>query len=74
MSGGADDPCPRCGEAFRCGANNAEPCACSTVPLDAATLAALRTRYSGCLCLGCLRAVAAAAVRSPADPATVRGG
>jgi hypothetical protein len=34
--------------------NDAGPCACTGVTLDAATLADLRQRYSGCLCLRCL--------------------
>lgn len=59
MNAGADDRCPRCGGAFHCGANDAAPCACTTLQLDDATLADLRQRYSGCLCLGCLRELAA---------------
>ncbi len=46
--------CPRCGAAFHCGANAAAPCPCGSVPMGAAALAALRQRYSGCLCLRCL--------------------
>ncbi len=52
MSG--TDLCPRCGGGFHCGVNDAAPCACTTVRLDAATLAALRQRYASCLCLRCL--------------------
>jgi Cysteine-rich CWC len=52
--------CPRCGGGFRCGANDAEPCACRTLTLDPATLAALCTKYTSCLCTACLRALAAA--------------
>jgi len=52
--------CPRCGEDFHCGVNDAAPCACSTLKLDAAKLAALRAQYSGCLCVACLRALASA--------------
>ena len=59
MSTSASDRCPRCGGGFQCGANDAAPCACTTVPLDAATLAALRTQLNGCLCLACLREIAA---------------
>ena len=59
MSGGTDDRCPRCGGAFHCGANDAGPCACTALQLDEATLADLRTRYAGCLCLACLREIAA---------------
>lgn len=50
--------CPRCGGGFHCGvADVSTPCACKTVTLDAATLAALRERYTGCLCLSCLRQI-----------------
>ncbi len=59
------DRCPRCGGLFHCGANDSAPCVCSTVRLDAATLAALRERFSGCLCAGCLRAVAAGEPLAP---------
>ena len=51
--------CPRCGGSFHCGANDAAPCACGTVQLDDAALADLRIRYTGCLCLACLREVVA---------------
>ena len=54
-----DARCPRCGAAFHCGMNAAAPCACTTVTLDADTLATLRGLYSGCLCLACLQALAA---------------
>jgi cysteine-rich CWC protein len=55
----AESRCPRCGGAFHCGANDATPCACTGVALDAAALAELRARYTGCLCLNCLRELAA---------------
>lgn len=42
--------------------NDAAPCACTGIALDTATLAQLRQRYSGCLCLGCLRTLAAGEV------------
>ena len=56
---GLDDRCPRCGGGFHCGVNDEQPCACTTIALDAQTLARLRERYAGCLCLRCLSAVAA---------------
>ena len=59
MSAQAGDRCPRCGGGFHCGANDAAPCACTALKLDAATLAELRARYTGCLCLACLREIAA---------------
>ena len=55
----AADRCPRCGAGFHCGMNDPAPCACSTLRLDEATLAALRQRFNGCLCLACLREYAA---------------
>ncbi|CAM5784896.1 cysteine-rich CWC family protein [Rhizobacter fulvus] len=48
------DRCPRCGGAFHCGVDDAQPCVCTNVQLDAPTLAALRERYAGCLCMRCL--------------------
>lgn len=51
--------CPRCGGAFHCGLRDPAPCACTTVTLDAATLARLRAAYHGCLCLACLHALSA---------------
>jgi hypothetical protein len=55
------DRCPRCGGWFQCGMAGAAPCACTTVTLDASLQAALRQRFSGCLCLPCLQALAAGA-------------
>ncbi|MCA0176424.1 MAG: cysteine-rich CWC family protein [Proteobacteria bacterium] len=55
--------CPRCGAAFGCGA--AQPgCACGQVRLTAAQRADLATRYQGCLCMACLRALAAPDARA----------
>ncbi|OGB06818.1 MAG: hypothetical protein A3E25_09715 [Burkholderiales bacterium RIFCSPHIGHO2_12_FULL_69_20] len=56
----ATDRCPRCAGSFHCGMADAEPCACTTVVLDAATQAALRERYTGCLCLRCLKELCSA--------------
>jgi hypothetical protein len=53
-----DDRCPRCGGAFHCGINDGAPCACTGVVLDAALQQRLRERFSGCLCVRCLRALA----------------
>lgn len=39
--------------------NDAAPCPCSTLTLAPETLAALRSRYAGCLCLRCLAELAA---------------
>jgi TRAP-type C4-dicarboxylate transport system permease small subunit/ribosomal protein L34E len=55
-----DARCPRCGRGFHCGMNDAAPCACTTLQLNAATLSRLRARYSGCLCLQCLGELARA--------------
>lgn len=55
---GADSRCPRCAGPFHCGANDAQPCACTGVTLQAEALAALRLSYRGCLCLRCLNELA----------------
>ena len=52
------DICPRCGSGFHCGMQGSGPCPCTGVALSAAVLASLRQRYSGCLCLRCLQALA----------------
>lgn len=63
------ETCARCGGPFHCGANDAQACACTTLKLADATLARLRQAYTGCLCLACLRAEAAAdAARPHAKP------
>lgn len=62
------DACPRCGGGFHCGANDAEPCACGALQLNPALLAELRVRYTGCLCLACLRALAGEGRRSNSEP------
>ena len=58
MSAVLGDRCARCGGAFHCGMADDGPCACTGVTLDAATLSDLQQRYSGCLCLRCLTALA----------------
>ena len=63
----ADARCPRCGGAFHCGAQDATPCACSTLVLTPELQADLRQRYSGCLCLACLRALASGSERERAE-------
>ncbi|MEK8049779.1 cysteine-rich CWC family protein [Ideonella sp. DXS22W] len=57
----ATDRCPRCGGGFQCGMQGPAPCPCTTVQLTPALQAALRARYTGCLCLACLQALAAGA-------------
>jgi hypothetical protein len=52
------DRCPRCGGGFHCGAGGLGPCACAAVTLSAELQRTLRERYSGCLCLACLVALA----------------
>jgi hypothetical protein len=57
--------CPRCDAEVRCGAADpATPCACKAVALDTQTLAALRERYAGCLCVACLREAERASSRA----------
>ena len=55
----AAERCPRCGSHFHCGMNDAAPCACAGVTLDAALQQRLRERYRGCLCLRCLKSLVA---------------
>ena len=38
----SDNTCARCGGAFHCGIEDAAPCACRSIKLDAALLAAIR--------------------------------
>jgi Cysteine-rich CWC len=54
MDAGQNARCPRCGGAFRCGADDPAPCACTRITLDAAALARLRAAFRGCLCSNCL--------------------
>ena len=62
--------CPRCGGEFHCGAGEpSTPCACKAVALDEPTLAALRERYSGCLCVACLREIQRGVSRAEAPKA-----
>jgi hypothetical protein len=56
----ATDRCPRCGGSFHCGAQDARPCPCGQLTLSPALQADLRRRYTGCLCLPCLAALARA--------------
>ena len=67
MAADGNAACARCGDAFHCGAGDAAPCACTGLQLTADLLAALRQRYSGCLCLACLRELAAAGTPRPRD-------
>lgn len=52
------DRCPRCGGNFHCGAQDAQPCPCGQLTLSPGLQAALRQRYTGCLCLRCLAVLA----------------
>lgn len=55
MSGAMlDASCPRCGGGFECGVN-AGRCDCFGIRLTDRLRAELAERYSGCLCLRCLR-------------------
>ncbi|EHR73633.1 hypothetical protein BurJ1DRAFT_4848 [Burkholderiales bacterium JOSHI_001] len=68
----ANETCARCGGPFRCGMGDAGPCACTTVTLSPATLARLRGQFSGCLCLACLAAEAAADAGAVKDPRAIQ--
>jgi len=61
--------CPRCGGAFHCGVADEQACPCTTVSLDAALQQRLRERFSGCLCIACLAAVARGSPFEPMCPA-----
>ncbi|MGH9794247.1 MAG: cysteine-rich CWC family protein [Candidatus Acidiferrales bacterium] len=50
--------CPACGEQFACGAALRD-CWCAEMELSEAARAALRERYTGCLCRACLQRHAA---------------
>lgn len=57
--------CPRCGSSFACGAAGAH-CACFDVKLPEALRADLAQRYTGCLCLACLRELRAGSANAGA--------
>ncbi len=63
----ASDHCPRCGGGFHCGVQDAAPCPCTTLALSAPLQASLRQRFTGCLCLACLRDLAAEAAAGAPD-------
>ncbi len=50
--------CPRCGGGFHCGASESR-CDCFELKLSPTLRAELAQRYRGCLCLACLRELAA---------------
>ncbi len=52
------DRCPRCGGGFHCGAADAH-CDCFALQLSPALRERLAAQYSSCLCLACLRELAA---------------
>jgi hypothetical protein len=56
-----DDRCPRCGGAFHCGVHDAEPCPCSSLALTRELQERLRGKWSACLCVPCLAALAGGA-------------
>jgi hypothetical protein len=56
---GCNARCPRCGNGFDCGVADASPCGCRQAPLTDDHRRAIAARYSGCLCLACLTAIAA---------------
>ena len=74
VAAASNERCQRCGGSFHCGIADAGPCACTTVQVDAATLLALRVRYTGCLCLRCLGEVAAGGDTEPAPQRAANDG
>lgn len=57
VAGVTPETCEACGASFGCGVNEGS-CWCSSVSLTPADLAALRERYSSCLCPACLERAA----------------
>lgn len=53
-----DARCPRCGGAFECGAQAGE-CDCFELRLSDTLRQRLAAQFDGCLCLACLRQLAA---------------
>ncbi|MDT9000645.1 cysteine-rich CWC family protein [Paucibacter sp. APW11] len=51
-----DDRCPRCGQAFHCGAQDAR-CDCFDLKLSEALRQQLAAQYERCLCIACLKAL-----------------
>jgi hypothetical protein len=65
--------CPRCGASFECKLNNPVHCQCAGVELDEDQLLAIAEHFPDCLCVSCLRAIAAGDAVAPgrwpgADP------
>ncbi|MBV8469408.1 MAG: cysteine-rich CWC family protein [Burkholderiaceae bacterium] len=60
--------CPRCGQAFRCGAT-ASRCDCFDLQLSEELRTRLVQQYEHCLCLTCLRQLQAQETSAPGDPA-----
>lgn len=54
-----DDRCPRCGNAFHCGAQDAH-CDCFDLKLGPELRERLSRQYEGCLCIRCLKELQAA--------------
>lgn len=57
----ATSRCPRCGGGFRCeaAAGQPGPCDCFAVRVPEAARRLLRERYTACVCVHCLRELAA---------------
>ena len=51
--------CARCGTPFECKSNNAAHCDCATVMITRELAERLGETYDDCLCVRCLRAIAA---------------
>ena len=63
--------CERCGKKFKCAADRAKVCWCSTFRLSKATLAEIKSQYRDCLCRECVAEYAArdAAIKTQKDNA-----
>lgn len=64
--------CPRCGRGFDCGAATGW-CECFSLRLSPALQTELAARWAGCLCLACLRELAAPDPTTDESQAAPRG-
>jgi hypothetical protein len=61
-----NENCPRCGQPFRCGAQD-DRCDCFDLKLTPELREQIARDYSDCLCVSCLKELALATPASPAN-------
>lgn len=49
------DSCPRCKQSFDCRAGDVLNCQCSSISLTIEEKSFIEERYTGCLCINCLK-------------------